>query len=384
VADTSTSSYYVAVSNPCGSAQSNVVGIVGECVPVTITQQPIDHVIGPARLLYADSGITLEGYGQDRLINVGATQSEMMINPHGHGPLMYTDDGGSTWTPIDYSSNTNLRLCQDIQRIANNHWWILGYRPDNRADRSWYELDPPSGSWAFLNNHDLSYNHGVYYQNENTFWRYDGNNSGPGVLRKYIEQVVGTPSTFTSLAFPESGQRNAWAHRRVGNDLFIAYEVAGALEGFMVWDIQSDVPVYVAHNDSVGPMLNMVSDGTAICITTGNLGLSPQNVVIQSLNRNGTFLDSEMNFGVDVRQPCAEYANSVPIITAIEEADRTKMRYGFGTSGTHSGSITLPYPASTSDGEREIRYLGSDKYAIAYEGVVGSTDPCLVVIETEL
>jgi hypothetical protein len=45
VADTSTSSYYVAVSNPCGSAQSNTVGVVGECVPVVITSQPADYVL---------------------------------------------------------------------------------------------------------------------------------------------------------------------------------------------------------------------------------------------------------------------------------------------------------------------------------------------------
>jgi hypothetical protein len=46
VADTSTATYYVALQNPCGSAQSNVVKVVPAevCVPATITLQPTDQV----------------------------------------------------------------------------------------------------------------------------------------------------------------------------------------------------------------------------------------------------------------------------------------------------------------------------------------------------
>ena len=350
------------------------------CVPVAIYYAPL--VIDPPIVIY-DTGPPMFGYGQDRYIAVGSTTNDLLINPDGHGELQYSDDGGATWIPINWSQNSSLRICQDMIKIEGQ-WYVQGYRADNRADRTWRgNLGVPDGVWVFTNNQDLSYNHGTYYQDKDTYWRWDGNNNGPGVLRKYADQTTGTPVTFTSAVLPIGGQHNGWNHRRVGNDLFIATVYQTGHNGYMVWDISDDVPVFVgAYDDSTNQNYNMESSGsTIICTATAAEGGTLNNsAIIQSLARDGTVSDTFMDFETPVDLVACHYENGSFIITAAVVSDNTKLRYGFGTSGSYAHEIDLPYPMSTSDRLREVRYLGNGVYAIGYLAVKGGQDNTLIVM----
>ena len=447
----------------------------------------------PLEVIY-ESNINIQGYGQDRLVNVGATATEMLINPLGYGPLQWTEDGGTTWAGVDFSTNSSGRLCQDMTRIGDD-WWILGYRPDQRSDRSWQHTGTPDGTWTFTNDQTFSYNHGVYYENANTFWRYDGNNNGPGVLRKYVNQIPfikvywqsdwnyttpettsvpgvgviiqandntgslrinktsllgdesanlealingdtingpnvswlingitdngtwidfsvtpasqGSPdgantfifeteqanepaATFTSTPVEDFvGQMNAYAHRRANNLLYITYQgTNGTWTGYMVWDITLNTPAYVGNWDTepLNLGLTAVSNGSSvICTAPASLGGTVgTSAVVQTLTTNGVPTETFMNFGVAVDLVCSHYENSKFIITATVVGDFTKLRYGFGKSGTWSGEITLPYPCSTSDSQREVRHLNGNRYAIGYLANNGVQDATLVVIKVDL